>query len=622
MTLMPAGRPSAGPRRSSDSVADVLDEADWWDDGWAERTVDAVANEFEKACSRWKSLYTAAQRQFDESARIIKDASRSTKDKNRASSLMNEAKNQMALLTQQSASNSVMHSDFYTYRYFASEGFLPGYSFPRLPLSAYIPAKRKKKDRSEYVSRARFIAISEFGPQAMIYHAGNKYQITRSLIPLSEETLAEGGLHKQKLKLCPECGFLHTGTAVQTQSNCDLCNTPLSGSRDNLFRMENVSTRKRQRISSDEEERFRMGYEIISGVRFAERGANLSYTSGKVVADDSAELFRLYYGSSATIWRINLGWRRRKKEEPDGFMIDVESGDWQSNKAAQEAADAAEEDATLSRPERVVPYVEDRRNALLIEPCVPLDEATMASLQAALKQAIQIEFQLEDTELAAEPLPTEADRNRILLFESAEGGAGVLRRLIIEKDAISRVAKTAIEICHFDPATGNDIGRAPGTEEDCEAACYHCLLSYTNQRDHALIDRKKIKELLFQLADVTTRTSGSQKSRGEHLKNLLALCDSDLEREWLRELEQKSLRLPSHGQYLMPEFSTRPDFFFEDQSVAIYIDGRHHDYPDRAARDVAQGEALQAGGIRVIRFRYDEEWDEVFARYSFLFGSE
>ncbi|MEK8170890.1 hypothetical protein NKH77_19030 [Streptomyces sp. M19] len=31
-------------------------------------------------------------------------------------------------------------SDFFPYRYFASEGFLPGYSFPRLPLAAYIRA--------------------------------------------------------------------------------------------------------------------------------------------------------------------------------------------------------------------------------------------------------------------------------------------------------------------------------------------------------------------------------------------------------------------------------------------------------------------------------------------------
>ena len=32
----------------------------------------------------------------------------------------------------------------------------------------------------------------------------------------------------------------------------------------------------------------------------------------------------------------------------------------------------------------------------------------MASLQAALKRGIQAEFQLEDQELAAEPLPTDS----------------------------------------------------------------------------------------------------------------------------------------------------------------------------------------------------------------------
>lgn len=33
-------------------------------------------------------------------------------------------------------------TDFYSYCYFASEGFLPGYSFPRLPLAAFEDAAR------------------------------------------------------------------------------------------------------------------------------------------------------------------------------------------------------------------------------------------------------------------------------------------------------------------------------------------------------------------------------------------------------------------------------------------------------------------------------------------------
>jgi len=48
-----------------------------------------------------------------------------------------EALAQISLLRgDMSNDGDLAQSDFYTYRYFASEGFLPGYSFPRLPLRA------------------------------------------------------------------------------------------------------------------------------------------------------------------------------------------------------------------------------------------------------------------------------------------------------------------------------------------------------------------------------------------------------------------------------------------------------------------------------------------------------
>ena len=61
----------------------------------------------------------------------------------KARRLRQEAESQLELLTQ---GENVVQADFYSYRYFASEGFLPGYSFPRLPLSAFIPGRNARRD--------------------------------------------------------------------------------------------------------------------------------------------------------------------------------------------------------------------------------------------------------------------------------------------------------------------------------------------------------------------------------------------------------------------------------------------------------------------------------------------
>ncbi|MDQ3760859.1 MAG: hypothetical protein M3460_03945 [Actinomycetota bacterium] len=59
----------------------------------------------------------------------------------------------------------------------------------------------------------------------------------------------------------------------------------------------------------------------------------------------------------------------------------------------------------------------------------------------------------------------------------------MLRRLIDEKDnGLARAARRALEICHFDPDTGEDLGGVlDRTGERCAHACYDCLLSYRNQ---------------------------------------------------------------------------------------------------------------------------------------------
>ncbi|CAG0975664.1 hypothetical protein ANRL4_01549 [Anaerolineae bacterium] len=581
--------------------------SDWYDGGWLDRVLDQIVQRFDRVCERWRSLYRAALSQATAQDRIIRDMSRSAEDKNQAARLRREAEEQLKLL---SDVENIVQSDFYSYRYFASEGFLPGYNFPRLPLSAYIPGRRIKQ-QDEFLSRPRFLAISEFGPRAIVYHEGSRYLINRVILPVEgDEPLTH------QLKRCTVCGYVHPIFDEAGPDRCERCGTELEAPLRQLFRLRNVSTKRRDKINSDEEERMRMGYDIITGVRFADQGERTAYHTA-VLEKEGAPLVRLTYGSAATLWRINLGWSRRANREQHGFALDVERGYWGKN---DQLPDEPEADPMSARVMRVIPYVEDARNCLLFEPVQSLPSEVMASLQAALKSAIQVQYQLEDNELAAEPLPSADDRRLLLFYESAEGGAGVLRRLVDDATALARVAEEALRICHFDPSTGKDQRHAPHSRENCEAACYDCLMSYYNQREHRLLDRQKIRDILLEFAQAQIITSPVPKTRGEHLQALARQAGSDLERQWLQYLEQQKYRLPSQAQVFIEACQTRPDFLYETEQVAVYIDGPHHAYAERHARDVRQTEDMIDHGYTVIRFGVADDWDAIISKYPNVFG--
>jgi very-short-patch-repair endonuclease len=266
----------------------------------------------------------------------------------------------------------------------------------------------------------------------------------------------------------------------------------------------------------------------------------------------------------------------------------------------------------------VVPYVEDHRNVLTLQFDEQLDAGTMASVQAALKNAIQQEFQLEPGELAAQPLPDPDDRQIILFYESSEGGSGVLRQLVEDPGALARVARSALTICHLDPATGADRAADDGVE--CEAACYDCLLDYGNQPDHNSLDRRLVPTVLLTLARSQTEASSANVSRADKLDEMLRLCDSELERKWLRLVHEKNFAIPTHAQRRIASCGTKPDFFYEDKRVAIYIDGPVHDQDDTIEIDDQVEARLRARGVKWLRFHHAEDWEAKLAEYPDIFG--
>ena len=183
---------------------------------------------------------------------------------------------------------------------------------------------------------------------------------------------------------------------------CDNCGQPLLDTTRSLLRLTSVRTRRRDRISSDEEERRRAGFELQTSYRFAQHGSK----PGRIdvtVTGENGPLLNLAYGDSATVRRANVGLRRRRNRDVHGYMIDITTGKWL--RETESEVDVTPEEAELDsakdvkRAQRVIPYVEDRRNILVTRLATPVTPETAITAAIALERGIEATFQLEDSEL-------------------------------------------------------------------------------------------------------------------------------------------------------------------------------------------------------------------------------
>ena len=62
-------------------------------------------------------------------------------------------------------------------------------------------------DQGNYLQRPRFLAIAEFGPGALIYHEGARYEVRRIQVPMAAGGV--GTVDLQDARRCEDCGYHH-----------------------------------------------------------------------------------------------------------------------------------------------------------------------------------------------------------------------------------------------------------------------------------------------------------------------------------------------------------------------------------------------------------------------------
>jgi len=588
-------RIAAAFRRTVSDFSSELEtnKAGWYSEDWIKRNLAQLPNSLDSSLERWRTLYRNAQETLNRASVKLNSGLLIVRGEEykEAERLQGQSNRQLNLLRNETKKPGDL-SEFYPFRYLASEGFLPGYNFTRLPLRIFIP---DGSSGGEFISRPRPVALREFGPLNLIYHKRRKYQVKHLLVQETEESIKRARISKKSGYYLDEkdiareiCPF--SGVVLSENDNVAHLTDMLEMTESKAIELD--------RISCEEEDRASRGFQIDT--YFSVDGDVESSVKRAAIRSGETVLLNLRFIPAARLIQVNRKWRSQKVS---GFPLGMTTGEWRS-------AVPSDESKVNEQFRLVTLMTSDTADALYIEPVASLglEADGVVTLQYALKRAIETVFQVESSEIGVVSMGDGPIPN-IFIYEAAEGSLGILSQFVENIDVFKPVIEAAIEVCRYDDTDY----KAPASYDD--------LLTYYNQRDHRRIDRFLIKDALEKLRvsniEVVDAGFGDYE---DHYRALLRSMDpnSSTERNFLKHLYDNGLRLPDAAQKYVDGIYCQPDFYYE-KGIWIFCDGSPHDDPEVKARDEEQRQILISRGDQVWSWHYRENLAEKVAKRPDIF---
>ena len=556
----------------------------WFTEAFVNDTIDSFIDHFESALEYWRKEYDTLYREhLDLSAKNRKEGP-SSQDRNRIEAIAQKLKNMRE-----------GEKDFYIYRYLAARGFLPNYGFPSSNIVLSL-------SESEYeIQRDNVIALSEFAPGNTIYFQGAKYQVAYARPKVMNQKPV-----REYLLICPNCSNVLRGETAKTAAACPKCQKPLTGEHPNTNAMQlpDMYAIRRLRITSDEEERMRLGYQTSTHYEASDKTQEYDITTNNDLS------LRIKYEHNGRIIHLNKGTNRNQDDGQDtGFVLCSACNRWlfgddrieqhidpESNSHCPK--NAQEEDIIRG----IILFTVGTHDVATIKIPPPNNlkpsqtQPYYLTLQEALLQGMQIALNLDESEVDGfiTQETTDPSRYDIILYETAGGGTGAIKALTTTSGFTNVIEKTRELLHEHDQQAG------------CNKACYECLLNYYNQRDHEKLDRNLILPTLKLLENAKTNHAppANQKQR---LEELLKACDSELERNVLQRIADEGLPLPDEAQHIIYDKDVRiakPDFYYKQQNVALFVDGPAHEEDYVRKDDEEKRKKIRALGYRVFAINH------------------
>ena len=552
----------------------------WLDRDFAADTVSRFAERLDRSFEPWRKEYTGLE---EERADINRRLGRESGDRS--------LQIRRSVIEGRLDSMRRGRGTFYTYRYLGSQGFLPNYAFPRQTTSVSF------FDRDHELRRDPVLALREYAPGNIVYFAGSKYAVTYG----RPQTRQEDQLAFEKLLVCPGCDTVYLGETQTRRVRCEVCDTSLEKEHpiNRGLPMPDMVAMRRQSITADEEERMRKGYQIDTYYQAGERSAYAVVSSGE-------ERAQLTYEHNGSVVNVNAGpYLEEERDEPPGFHYCTACNTWllttesASNHISGESngrtcpQNGTDDDLV----DQVHLFTRSENDVVTLDCTAPEDvedpESFFITLRHTIERALTIAMDLDESEVQSfvSEVPGEEGRRRIVLYETAEGGTGAVQQLTKEP-RLRAVIREARRLLH------------EHDDDGCETACYECLLSFYNQRDHGQLDRTLVLPFLRQLTELSLEPQ--QQDQTKRYAALEAACESSFERNVLEAIVEERLPLPDAAQRTLFDGDDTPiaiaDFYYEPR-IAVFVDGPSHDKDYVAAADKRKRAALRSRGYRLVEIR-------------------
>lgn len=576
-------------KQAFDRERDQPEYQDWFTDDYIEERIDGFVDAFDEAFDPWRVEYSRLTRELRRLNKKLGAEGGEYLERQERDAIERRLENMRD-----------GGKRFYSYQYLRAQGFLPNYGFPRSNCTLGFTTLEDDIQRDESQ------AIREFAPGNHVYYRGERHGVqyarpkTRDAEPVTRHKI-----------VCPTCETILMGDDAQEAAGCPACGESFDGvhTNPNAMALPDQQARPEENITSDDEERQREGYDIQ---QYYERRNAQEYE-----LDGDGVSARVTYEPNARIVTVNSGIRGRDDDELQGFALCTECNRWLTtyNQIEDHVDDKcyANADEGAIR-EGIELYTEGGHDTVAVTTPLPgqLDadrsKSFFHTLKEAIYQGILVEFDLDEQELSTfiKPAPGEHGDLTIVIHETSEGGAGALHDLTNpNKDRFARAMRESLDVLHANDPDG------------CERACYECLMSYFNQREHPLFDRELVMPWLRGAQALTLLPIESDA--GERFEHLISECDSTLEEEILEQVRREGYPLPDEAQktiYDGDEPVVEADFYYRadgrPQPIAVFVDGPAHQKDHVQADDDEKRERLLQMNHRYLSISSPEEVSELW----------